>query len=55
MIGCLLLIPIGGFLTFMGVYMASMMAFFGALGTAMGVVMAGIASFLTAFFVIMFG
>ena len=39
----------------MGVYMTSMMAFFGVLGTTMGVYMAGVASFLTAFFIMMFG
>jgi hypothetical protein len=55
MTGCLFLLPIAGFLTIMGVYMTSMMAFFGALGTAMGVYMAGMASFFTAFFIIMFG
>jgi len=55
MIGCLLLLPIAGFLSFMGVYMTSMMAFLGAVGTALGVYMAGVASFLTAFFIIMFG
>jgi len=55
MIGCLLLVPIAALLALMGVYMTSMMAFFGALGTAMGVYMAGMASFFTAFFIIMFG
>lgn len=55
MIGCLLLFPIAGLIAMMGVYMTSMMAFFGALGTAMGVYMAGMASFFTAFFIIMFG
>ena len=44
-----------GFFTMMGIYMSSMMVFFGALGTAMGVVMAGMASYFTAFFIIMFG
>ena len=55
MIGCLLLVPIAALLALMGLYMTSMMAFFGALGTAMGVYMAGMASFFTAFFIIMFG
>jgi len=55
MIGCLFLLPIAGFLTLMGVYMTSMMALLGTVGTALGVYMAGIASFLTAFFIIMFG
>jgi len=55
MIGCLLLVPIAALLALMGVYMTSMMAFFGALGTAMGVYMAVMASYFTAFFIIMFG
>jgi hypothetical protein len=55
MTGCLFLLPIAGFFTLMGVYMTSMMAFFGALGAAMSVYMAGMASFFTAFFIIMFG
>ena len=55
MIGCLLLFPIAGFFAIMGIYMASMMAFLGVLGTAMGIYMAAMASFFTAFFIIMFG
>jgi len=55
MIGCLLLFPLAGFLTIMGVYMTSMMAFLGALGTAMGIYAGGMMAFLTAFFMIMFG
>ena len=55
MTGCLFLLPIAGFLTIMGVYMTSLVAFFGVLGTAVGMYMAGMASFFTAFFIIMFG
>jgi len=55
MIGCLLVVPIAGFFAIMGIYMTSMMAFFGALGTAMGIYMSVMASFFTAFFIIMFG
>ena len=55
MTGCLIFLPIAGFLTIMGVYMTGLVAFFGVLGTTMGVYMAGMASFFTAFFLIMFG
>ena len=55
MIGCLLLVPIAALLVMMGVYMTSMMAFFGALGTAMGIYAGGMMAFFTAFFIIMFG
>jgi len=55
MIGCLLLIPIAGFLAMMGIYMSSLMAYFVAIAGAMGIYMAGMASFFTAFFIIMFG
>ncbi len=55
MIGCLLLFPLAGFLMIMGVYMTSIMALFGALGTAMGIYMGGMAAYFTAFFIIMFG
>jgi hypothetical protein len=55
MIGCFMLFAATGFFVMMGIYMASMMAFFGVLGTAMGIYMAAMASFFTAFFIIMFG
>ena len=55
MIGCLLLVPIAALLVMMGVYMTSMMAFLGILGTAMGIYIAAMAAFFTAFFIIMFG
>jgi hypothetical protein len=55
MIGCLLLVPIAGFLALMGVYMSSLMGYFVAVATAMGIYMAGMASYFTAFFIIMFG
>jgi len=55
MTGCLLLLPFAAFVTFMGVYMSSLMAYFVAIAAAMGVYMAGMASFFTAFFIIMFG
>jgi hypothetical protein len=53
--GCLLLLPIAGFLAMMGVYMTSFMAYFTAVITAMGIYMTAMASFFTAFFIIMFG
>jgi len=55
MIGCLLLIPIAGLLTMMGIYMSSLMAYFVAIAGAMGIYMAGMASYFAAFFIIMFG
>ena len=55
MIGCLLLVPIAGFLVMMGVYMSSLMAYFVGIAGVMGVYMAGMASYFTAFFIIMFG
>ena len=55
MIGCLLLFPLAGFLTLMGVYMSSLMAYFVVIAGAMGIYMAGMASYFTAFFIIMFG
>jgi hypothetical protein len=55
MTGCLLLLPVAAFFTFMGIYMSSMMAYFVGLATLMGVYMAGMASYFTAFFIIMFG
>ena len=55
MIGCLLLIPIAGLLTMMGIYMSSLMAYFVGIAGVMGVYMAGMASYFTAFFIIMFG
>ena len=55
MIGCLLLLPLAGFLTLMGVYMSSLMAYFVAVAGAMGIYMAGMAAYFTAFFIIMFG
>jgi len=54
MIGCLLFLPIAGFFAVMGVYMTSLMAFFGTLGTAMGIYLSGMAAYLTAFVIIMF-
>ena len=55
MIGCLLLIPIAGFLAMMGIYMSSLMAYFVVVATAMGIYMSGMAAYFTAFFIIMFG
>ena len=55
MIGCLLLIPIAGFLTIMGVYMSSLMAYFVGLTAFMGLYMSVMAAYFTAFFIIMFG
>ena len=55
MIGCLLLVPITGFLVLMGIYMTSLMAYFAAVVAAMGIYMSGMASYFTAFFIIMFG
>jgi hypothetical protein len=55
MIGCLLLVPITGFLVLMGLYMSTLMTYFVAVATAMGIYMSGMASFFTAFFIIMFG
>jgi len=55
MIGCLLLFPLAGFLTIMGVYMSSLMAYFVGIVGAMGVYMSAMAAFFTAFFIIMFG
>lgn len=54
MIGCLLLFPLAGFFVAMGVYMTSMMAFFGALAMAMGIYMGGLIAYFTAFFMFMF-
>jgi len=55
MIGCLLLLPLAGFLMLMGIYMSSLMAYFVAIATAMGMYMSGMAAYFTAFFIIMFG
>ena len=55
MIGCLLLVPVAGFLALMGVYMSSLMAYFVVVATAVGMYMSAMASFFTAFFIIMFG
>jgi len=55
MIGCLLLLPFAGFLTLMGIYMSSLMAYFVAVATAMGMYMSVMASYFTAFFIIVFG
>ena len=55
MIGCLLVFPIAGFFVLMSVYMTSIMAFLGALGTAMGIYVGGMIAYFTAFFLIMFG
>jgi len=55
MIGCLLLFPLAGFLTLMGIYMSSLMAYFVGIATLMGMYMSGIAAYFTAFFIIMFG
>jgi len=55
MTGCLLLFPLAGFLTIMGVYMSSLMAYFVGIVGAMGVYMSAMAAFFTAFFIIMFG
>jgi hypothetical protein len=55
MIGCLLLLPLAGFLTLMGIYMSSLMAYFVAIATALGIYMSGVAAYFTAFFIIMFG
>jgi len=50
MIGCLLLIPIAGFLTVMGIYMSTLAAYFVALATAMGIYMGGMMAYFTALF-----
>jgi hypothetical protein len=55
MIGCLMVLPIGGFLVLLGVYMGTLMAYFIGLAAAMGIYMSGLASYFTAFFLIMFG
>jgi len=55
MVGCLLFLPLAGFLTLMGIYMSSLMAYFIGIATLMGMYMSGMASFFTAFFIIMFG
>jgi hypothetical protein len=55
MIGCLMLVPIAGFLTLIGVYMSSLMAFFVGIVGLMGMYMSGVAAYFTAFFIIMFG
>jgi hypothetical protein len=55
MIGCLMLLPIAGFLSLMGVYMTSIMAYFVVVVGALGVYMSFMASYFTAFFIIMFG
>ena len=44
-----------GFFVILGIYMTSIMAFLGALGTAMGVYAGGMMAYFTAFFIIMFG
>ena len=55
MIGCLLLFPLAGFFAVMGIYMTSLMAFWGVLGTAMGIYAGAMMAYFTAFFIIMFG
>ena len=55
MIGCLFLLPIAGFFAALGVYAASLMAYFVAVATAMGKYMSVMASYFTAFFIIVFG
>ncbi len=55
MIGCLLLLPLAGLFTMMGIYMSAMMAYFVALATVMGVYMSALSAYFTAFFIIMFG
>jgi len=54
-IGCLLLVPITGFLVLMGIYMSTFMGYFVVIATAMGIYMSGMAAYFTAFFFIVFG
>jgi hypothetical protein len=55
MTGCLLLLPLAAVVTFMGMYMSSLLAYLVGIATLMGMYMAGMASYFTAFFIIMFG
>jgi hypothetical protein len=55
MIGCLMLFPLAGFLSLMGIYMSSLMAYFVGIATLMGMYMSGMAAYFTAFLIIMFG
>jgi len=55
MIGCLMVVPIVGFLAMLGLYMSTLMAYFVGLATAMGIYMSCVAAYFTAFLIIMFG
>jgi hypothetical protein len=48
-IGCLLLLPISGFLVLMGIYMTTLMGYFAALAGAMGIYAGGLIAYFTAF------
>jgi hypothetical protein len=55
MIGCLLLLPITAFLTIMGVYMSSLMAYFAAVIGALGAYTSFMAAYFTALFMWILG
>jgi hypothetical protein len=50
MIGCLVFIPIAGFLAALSLYMGTLMAYFVTLSTAMGIYIGGLIAYFTAFF-----
>jgi hypothetical protein len=55
MIGCLMLVPIAGFLTMMGIYTGALMSYFVAVVGALGAYASFMSAYFTAFFIIMFG